>query len=94
MTDILPVLIIGIAFDLWPVVTLRVLVNASSYFDCLLTESGHCLVASYLIVTPAYIMEKKKKPPVYTSAEETALQNISKAFLMGKAFASLKIQKA
>lgn len=54
MTDILPVLIIGVAFDLWPVVTLRVLVNASSYFDCLLTESGHCLVASYLIVTPAY----------------------------------------
>ena len=42
-----------------------------------------------LIVTPVYIMgeKKKKKTPVYTSAEETALQNISKAFL-------IKIQKA
>lgn len=80
MTDILPVLIIGVAFDLWPVVTLRVLVNASSYFDCLLTESGHCLVASYLIVTPAYIMEKKKTTCVHISRRNSITKYFKSIF--------------
>lgn len=54
---------------------------------CCLNQATVWLLA-ILIVIPAYIMgEKKKKEPVYTSAEETALQNISKAFL-------IKIQKA
>lgn len=63
------------------------LMPAAILIVCCLNQATVWLLA-ILIVIPAYIMgERKKKEPVYTSAEETALQNISKAFL-------IKIQKA
>lgn len=61
----------------------QVLVNASSYFDCLLTESGHCLVASYLIVTPAYIMKKKKTKPCVHISRRNSITKYFKSIFNG-----------